>query len=139
MRKASESSADLVYALFLSFIFVIIDYVVITLLTEPLHRFLPIENAVLNNIVHMLIMSVIGTGLGCLAFLAFREKKKLVPLAYSFFPVYVLICLLFVIFNVETGKRSLAFRLISTYTIIPTIVGMTLSWTIYHRLNKNSH
>lgn len=138
MRKASESSADLVYALFLSFIFVIIDYAVITLLTEPLHRLIPIGNAVLNNIVHMLIMSIIGTGLGCLAFPAFRDKKKLVPMAYSFFPVYVLFCFLFVAFNVEAGQKSLMLRLISTYTIIPTIVGMVLSWAIYRRLRRKS-
>ena len=136
MRRASESSADLIYAFFLSILFVIIDYAVITLLTEPLYRLIPIRSAILNNIVHMLIMSLIGTGLGCLAFPAFREKKQLVPMAYSFFPVYIIICILFAAVNLETGQKPIAYRLIFTYTVIPTIIGMALSRMIYIRCCK---
>ncbi len=87
MRSDNDSRANLLYAFFLSILFVIIDYAVIILLTEPLARLLPIADVRLSNIVHMTIMSLIGTALGCIAFISFRERKFLVPWAYSFFPV----------------------------------------------------
>ena len=137
MRSDNDSRANLLYAFFLSILFVIIDCAVIILLTEPLARLLPITDACLSNIVHMTIMSLIGTALGCIAFTSFKERKFLVPRAYSFFPVYILVCCLFVVFNVEPGEQRFAFSLIALYTVIPTIVGMAMSWGIYLRKYKS--
>ncbi len=95
--------------------------------------FLPISNVLLSNFVHMLIISVIGTLLGCTAFLAFRERKILVPRAYSFFPVFILVCCLFVVFNIEPSGQRFALSLIALYTVIQTITGMAVSWGIYLR------
>ena len=131
MRSDNDSRANLLYAFFLSILFVIIDYAVLILLTEPLARLLPITDVRLSNIVHMTIMSLIGTALGCIAFISFRERKFLVPWAYSFFPVFILICCLFVVFNIDPEERRFAFSLIALYTVIPTIVGMAVSWGIY--------
>ena len=137
MRSDNDSRANLLYAFFLSILFVIIDYEVIVLLTEPLARLLPIADVRLSNIVHMTIMSLIGTALGCIAFISFRERKFLVPWAYSFFPVFILVCCLFVVFNVDPAERKFAFSLIALYTVIPTIVGMAMSWGIYLRKYKS--
>ncbi len=131
MRSDNDSRANLLYAFCLSILFVIIDYAVLLLLTEPLARFLPIGNVRLSNIVHMTVISLIGTSLGCIAFISFRKRKFLVPWGYSFFPVFILICCLFVVFNVEAEERRFAFSLIALYTVIPTVIGMAESWGIY--------
>ena len=137
MPSNNDSKADLLYAFCLSIIFVIIDYAAVVLLTEPLARLIPIADTRLSNIVHMLIISIVGTLAGCLAFGAVRTRKHIVPWAYSFFPVFILICCLFVHFNIEPDEKRFALSLIALYTVIPTIVGMTLSWWIYFR--KYSH
>ncbi len=137
MRSDSDSRANLLYAFCLSIVFVIIDYAVLLLLTEPLARCLPIANTRLSNIVHMTIISLIGTSLGCVAFISFRNRKYLVPWGYSFFPVFILICCLFVVFNIEPEERGFAFSLVALYTAIPTVIGMLMSWGIYIRKFKN--
>ena len=131
MPSNNDSKADLLYAFCLSIIFGIIDYAAVVLLTEPLARFMPIADTRLSNIVHMLIMSLAGTLAGCLAFGAIRTKKHIIPRAYSFFPVFILICCLFVHFNIEPDEKPFALSLIALYTVIPTIVGMAVSWGIY--------
>ena len=133
MAGSSGKKADILYALCLSIIFAIIDYAALALLVEPLSRILPIENTVFSNIVHMSVISVVGTLLGCLAFGAFKERKYLVPHAYSFFPAWVAICYLYVLFNVEPDQRSFAAGFISLYTLIPTLTGLLISWGIYLR------
>ena len=137
MSGRSDKKADLLYAFCLSIIFAIIDYAALALLVEPLSRLLPIGNTVLSNIIHMTVISVIGTLAGCLAFGAFKDRKYLVPYAYSFFPAWVIICYLYVFFNVEPDQRSFAAGFISLYTLIPTITGLLISWGIYLRKYKN--
>ena len=134
MRSDLDSKAGLLYAFCLSIVFAIIDYAALVLLTEPLARFLPIADGRISNVIHLLIISLAGTLLSCLAFGAFKERKYLVPWAFSFFPVFILICVLFVFFNIEAEERPFALGMISLYTVIPTIVGLALSWGIY--LNK---
>ena len=136
MQNSIDEKANLLYAFCLSIVFLIIDYAALTLLTEPLYRYLSLGNVLLSNIFHMLIISLVGTGFGCLSFLAFREKRKLVPMAYCFFPVYMIICYLFVIISVEPEMKSLGFRLVTLYTLLPTITGIVLSRWIYDRLKK---
>ena len=136
MAGRRGKKADLLYALCLSIIFAIIDYAALAFLVEPLSRILPIGKPILSNIVHMTIISVIGTLLGCLAFGAFKDRKYLVPYAYSFFPAWVVVCYLYVLFNIEPDQRSFAAGFISLYTLIPTAVGLLISWGIYLRKYK---
>ena len=136
MRSNNDSKANLLYAFCLSIVFAIIDYAALVLLTEPLAHLLPISDGRISNFVHILIISLIGTGLGCLAFGAFRERKFLVPWAYSFFPAFIVICFLFVQINVEPGEKSFILGLIALYTVIPTIVGTVMSWGIYLKKYK---
>ncbi len=137
MHSDRDSKANLLYAFCLSIVFVIIDYAALVLLTEPLARLLPITDTYLSNFIHMFIISLTGTLLGCLAFGAIRERKFLIPRAYSFFPVYILICCLFVRFNIDPEERRFALSLIMLYTVIPTAVGMAVSWGIYLKKYKN--
>ncbi len=137
MRQDNDSRANLLYAFCLSILFVIIDGAVLLLLTGPLARFLPIADARLSNFVHMTIISLIGTSLGCVSFISFRKRKFLVPWAYSFFPVFILICCAFVFFNIEPDGQRFALSLIALYTVIPTVIGMLVSWGIYIRKYKN--
>lgn len=138
MPSNNDSKTNLLYAFCLSIIFVIIDYAAVVLLTEPLAHLLPVADTRLSNFVHMLIISLTGTLLGCLAFGAIRARKFIVPWAYSFFPVYILICCLFVHFNIEPDEKPFAFSLLALYTVIPTVVGLAVSWGIYLRKYKNS-
>ena len=138
MAGRSDRRADLLYAFCLSIIFAIIDYAALALLVEPLSRILPIGNALLSNIIHMTIISVVGTLFGCLAFGAFKDRKHLVPHAYSFFPAWVIVCYLYVLFNIEPDQRSFAAGFISLYTLIPTITGLLISWGIYLRKYRSA-
>ena len=137
MRPDNDSRANLLYAFCLSIVFAIIDYAVLVLLTEPLAHLLPIADPHLSNAVHMLIISLIGTFLGCLAFGAIKVRRFLVPWAYSFFPVYILICCLFVHFNIDQEEKLFFLSLIALYTIIPTVTGMAVSWYLYLKKYKN--
>lgn len=124
------------YALGLSLVFVIIDAAAFALLVEPLHFFWPIQPAWLNNMVHGVLISLVGTFLGCLSFGAVRSKARLVPMGYSFFPAYVFICLAYGFFNLEGTDLAFFANLICTYTLPPTITGMLVSWTLYHVLKR---
>lgn len=108
MNRQGQERAQILYAFGLSLVFVLIDWMVFTLLVEPLYRWLPIEPAWLCNAVHLTLLSLTGTLLGCLAFGAVGSRLRLVPWAYSFFPVYVLACALVAWLGLEGETRTLA-------------------------------
>ncbi|HIS42348.1 MAG TPA: hypothetical protein IAC11_05680 [Candidatus Limiplasma pullicola] len=136
MNTSRQERPQVLYAFGLSLVFVLIDWMVFTLLVEPLYRWLPIEPAWLCNAVHLLLLSLVGTLLGCLAFGAVGSRLRLVPWGYSFFPVYVVICILFVWLELEGEIRMLALQLVCLYTLSPTIVGMAVSWAVYFWLRR---
>lgn len=66
MNRQGQERAQILYAFGLSLVFVLIDWMVFTLLVEPLYQWLPIEPAWLCNAVHLTLLSLTGTLLGCL-------------------------------------------------------------------------
>lgn len=136
MNAQRQERVQVLYAFGLSLVLVLIDWMVFTLLVEPLYRWLPIQPAWLCNAVHLLLLSLAGTLLGCLAFAAVGSRLRLVPLAYSFFPVYVLVCVAMAWFQLEGEARALALGLICLYTLAPTAVGMAVSWSLYFCLRR---
>lgn len=136
MHTASKSNTDFFYAFCLGLVFVVIDLAVIIFLTEPLMRWITIANPFISDLVHMISVSCIGTGIGCLTFFLI-DKKRLIPMGYSFFPVFAGICYLFVLLNVNPDLKIVAYRLVSFYTLIPTAVGMTVSWGFYWKRFRN--
>lgn len=136
MSTVSKSNTDLFYAFCLGLIFVVIDLTVIILLTELLIRWAMIANPLISDLVHMILAACIGTGVGCLTFFLI-DKKRLIPMGYSFFPVFAGICYLFVWLNVNPDLKAVAYRLVSLYTLIPTAVGMAVSWGFYWKWFRN--
>ena len=136
MNRQGQERAQILYAFGLSLVFVLIDWMVFTLLVEPLYQWLPIEPAWLCNAVHLTLLSLTGTLLGCLAFGAVGSRLRLVPWAYSFFPVYVLACALVAWLGLEGETRTLAFQLVCLYTLAPAIIGMAVSWPLYFWLRR---
>ena len=55
------------------------------------------------------------------------------PMGLFLFPAWILMCCLYMVFNVESGEKSFALSFIALYTLIPTIVGIAMSWSIYNR------
>lgn len=100
------------------------------------YQWLPIEPAWLCNAVHLTLLSLTGTLLGCLAFGAVGSRLRLVPWAYSFFPVYVLACALVAWLGLEGETRTLALQLVCLYTLAPAIIGMAVSWPFYFWLRR---
>ena len=136
MYPASKSNTDLFYAFCLGLVFIVIDLSVIILSVELLTRWVMITNPLISDLIHMILASCIGTSIGCLAFFLVA-KKRLVPMGYSFFPVFAGICYLFVWLNVNPDLKAVAYRLVSLYTLIPTLVGMTVSWGFYWKRFRN--
>lgn len=136
MNTEGQERAQVLYAFGLSLVFVFIDWMVFTLLVEPLYRWLPIQPAWLCNAVHLFLLSLTGTLLGCLAFGAAGSRLRLVPLAYSFFPAYVLACVAMVWLQMEGEARALVLELIGLYALAPTAVGMAVSWSLYFCLRR---
>ncbi len=129
--EQEDRRPQIMYAFGLSLVFVIIDAAVFCVLAEPLGEWLPIRPVWLNNCIHPTLLALIGTLLGCCAFGAFRQNPKLVPMAYSFFPVYMLVCYAYACFNLEGDEREFACQLITLYTLAPTLIGMGGSWLLY--------
>lgn len=136
MNRQGQERTQILYAFGLSLVFVLIDWMVFTLLVEPLYQWLPIEPAWLCNAVHLTLLSLTGTLLGCLAFGAVGSRLSLVPWAYSFFPVYVLACALVAWLGLEGETRTFALRLVCLYTLAPAIIGMAVSWPLYFWLRR---
>lgn len=126
-----DKRPQIMYAFGLSLVFVVIDFAVFCLLVEPLGEWIPIQPVWLNNFIHPTLLALIGTLLGCTAFGAFRRSPKLVPMAYSLFPLYMLVCYAYAFLNLEGGDRVFACEMITLYMLAPTVVGMVVSWAIY--------
>lgn len=129
--KTNDNRTRILYAFFLSLVFVAIDAAVFAVLIEPLSRWLLLEPVWLRNAAHMVILSAVGTLLGCTAFFALRSQPKLIPMAYSFFPAYMLVCYAYCYFNVPAEAQGVVYRLITLYTLTPSLVGIGISWGIY--------
>lgn len=122
---------QIMYAFGLSLVFVVIDAAVFCLLAQPLGEWLPIRPIWLNNCIHPALLALIGTLLGCSAFGAFRQNPKLIPMAYSFFPAYMLVCYAYACLNLEGEDRIFACQIITLYMLAPTLIGMGGSWLLY--------
>lgn len=129
--EQEDTRPKIMYAFGLSLVFVIIDAAVFCVLAEPLGEWLPIQPVWLNNCVHPTLLALIGTLLGCSAFGAFRKNPKLVPMAYSFFPAYMLVCYAYACLNLEGDERFFACQIITLYMLAPTLIGMGGSWLLY--------
>lgn len=131
MKRSADQKAAILYAFGLSLLFVAIDAAVFALLAGPLEQWIPIRPIWLHNVVHTVLLGTVGTLIGCTAFLANKSRPKLVPLGYSFFPLYMTLCLAYAHFQLEGDTRLLALRLICLYTLAPTAMGLAISWSFY--------
>ena len=124
MTSPLKSNADLLYAFCLGIVFAVLDLTIIVFTTEAVTDLIAMANPLITEIVLIMILSCIGTGIGCLISFILVPNKRLVPMGYSFFPVFVGICYLFVWLNVDADFKAVAYRLVSLYTLIPMAVGM---------------
>jgi len=129
--EKSEKSPVFLYAFALSLVLAALDAIALFLLTEPLSHWVPFQNISATNALHLCVISLVGTLAGCSLLFVFRKTPVLIPLGYSFFPGYMAVCYAFVYWNVEAVSRSLAYELVTMYTLAPTLWGVALSWTVY--------
>lgn len=136
-----ENQAQIVYIFGLSLLFVGIDMIAFTLLTKPLALYLLLEPIWLNNVFHLVIISLAGTCVGCFAFALISAHQDWIPKAYSFFPAYMLVGYAFGYFNTQGETQAFFFSLFTMYTLIPTLVGLGVSWGLYTALvcRKKTH
>lgn len=100
------------------------------LLTDPLHRLLPFESSMLENMLHGTLISLAGTAVCCLLFLL--PDKRIVPYGFAGLPVVTLMCVAAAT-QLAPEQRSLMIYLTLLYTLLPVLVGNLVSWTLYYR------
>ena len=137
MQPRTNRSLDALYAFLFSLSYILIYCIAFVLLVEPLHDYLPLQPLWLENVIHLLLISVAGTLICCAAFFVTNNNPALVPKGFSFLLTYLLLTYASVfLIAKETEQRDLLCRVITLYAAAPTIVGNIVSWLIYSCLKQ---
>ncbi len=131
----TRHNPDLFYAFMLSLLFTIMDAAVFMLSAEPLGGLLTVAPP-LGNLLHALLVFTLGTLLGCLSFWIVGKNKRLVPLGYSFFALYLLIGFVLIRLGIPAENQAIAWEMLAYCGAVPTVVGIGISWGLYSLYKK---
>src|SRR5574344_2666069 len=101
LRKKPDTGIMLGFVL--SLVFFGMYFICYQVLTEPLYRFLSVGNAIVSSVLHIMIISIIGTALCCAFFLL--RNKKLVVIGYGFVAFFTLIAALLGLIYFDSASR----------------------------------
>lgn len=129
LTKEGRRKSPAALVLFFTVLFYCVVYFAsYSLLTEPLHRFFPIRDEMVESAVHTAMIALAGTGV-C-SFLFLLPDKRIVPCGFS---ASFVILLIFIITAAArpAGRRGIALQFVRLYITPPVIMGNLVSWTIY--------
>lgn len=118
---------------FAALLYVCIYGVLYALLAGPLYHHLQLPGTLLTNIVHTLIVSLIGTAICGLLFL--MKDKRVALLGFAGLAV-VLAMFYIAAFMLENEERALMLQIITLYGLAPAIIGNLFAWPVYRKLRK---
>ena len=103
------------------------------LLAEPLYRYVALPGQTATNVLHTLIVAVIGTAVCCLLFLLPDKRVA----AYGFAGLAVVLAMFYIgALLLDADRRALMLPLITLYGLAPVLVGNAVGWPLYLRLRK---
>lgn len=105
------------------------------LLAEPLYQAFAFSSILMTNVIHVLIMSVIGTAICSLMFLL--KDKRVVP--YGFAGLAVVMAMFFAAsLALDESVRSAMLQLLAMYFLPPVLVGNLVTWPIYLEMKRRN-
>ncbi len=102
-------------------------------LAEPLYRLIAFPSADWTNILHSVIIALIGTGVGCLWFLL--PDKRVAPYGFVCLALFVILFLLSTIL-LDAEARSVMLYVIAMYGAAPAVIGNAVTWILYTLWNR---
>ena len=140
-EEGKPKSPTLIYSFSLSLLFIVVFLISYWLLLEPLERAFASSPVWLRNIVEYTVPAMVGC-IPCVGLsFAFKEKKNIVPAAFTWMCVIGVIALVTMVFMVDPEDRAFEYGLFLAITGIPmmlsAVMGTVASQVVY-RLRKRA-
>lgn len=104
-------------------------------LAEPLYQAISLPSILVTNIIHVLIISVIGTAISCLLFLL--QDKRVAP--YGFAGLGVVLAMFYAAtLMLDSDVRGGMLQLITMYVLPPVLVGNAVTWPVYLEMKRRN-
>ena len=120
-KEGKRKSPMAVTCFFVDLLFCLVFGGMYALLTGVLHDHLPLGGGMAENWIHCGLIAVVGTAVCCILFLL---------------PVITIMCVV-AAFQLEPAARNMMLYVTFLYTLMPSLVGNAVSWTVYFKLCKN--
>lgn len=105
------------------------------LLAEPLYLAISFSNILLTNIIHVLIISGIGTIISCVLF--FLPDKRVAP--YGFVGLAIILAMFCAAsLMLDPTVRIPMLQLLAMYLLPPVLVGNVVTWPIYLEMKRRN-
>lgn len=131
----TRKSAVVLWSFLLALLFCVIFGAAYALLTDPLYHLISIGGAQVSNVLHCVLIALVGTAV-CCCFFALRDKR-LVPYAFVGLAVFVMVFYLAACM-IAPENRGMMISLVTLYGAAPVLVGNLVSWAIYWKVRKPS-
>lgn len=136
-EEGKPKSTLLIYSFSLSLLFIVVFLVSYWLLLEPLEMAFESSAVWLRNIVEYTVPAVVGC-IPCVGLsFAFREKLNMVPAAFAWMCVIVLIVLVTMLFMVDPADMATEYGLFMAIAGVPALLsaglGTVASQVVYRR------
>ena len=104
-------------------------------LAEPLEQMILLPSILVTNVIHVLIVSVIGTAISCLLF--FLPDKRVAPYGFAGLAM-VLVMFCIAALMLDPSVRGGMLQLIALYLLLPVLVGNAVTWLIYSEMKRRN-
>ena len=139
-ENGKPKSALLIYSFSLALVFIIVFIASYMLLLEPLEMAFQARSVFVRNVVEYTVPAIIGC-IPCLALsFAFKERKNMVPAAFTWLDVIVLIMFVTMAFMVDKSDGATEYKMflaiIGLPMLISAVLGTVGSQIIYWRRRR---
>ena len=136
-EEGKPKSPTLLYSFCMALVAIAVHFFVYVFLIDMLEEAFSFASAGVRYMVELLIPALAGGAVCALLSLLFRERKGLVPAAYTWFAVIVLMLAVAAAFNCDWSDKALEYRIfwraLGLPAVFSVLCGGGMSYLVYRK------